>query len=177
MRRKRLLIGGGFLAVAFATLLIVPTTRHFVFGTLRGESFHNGRYASQWVEELASEDDQARLTALLNIEQMGGDARPTLPALLRVLREDPSPRLRSAAAFAVFKIMSDLNFRSGTHAAEATEGLIGALTDDDPVVRMNAAMSLGTLGADASSAVPALTAGIQNKENRSNFGQIVDGVT
>jgi HEAT repeat protein len=161
-----MMIGGSVLGVAVATLLIVPTTRHFVFGTLRGEGFQNGRFVSQWVDDLSSEDDHTRLSAMLNIEQMGRDGRPALPALLRVMREDSSPRLRSAAAFATYKIMGDLKFRGEIHATEATEDLIGALSDDDPVVRMNAAMALGTLGSDARSAVPALTAAIQRKENQ-----------
>jgi HEAT repeat protein len=81
------------------------------------------------------------------------------------LREDKDSRIRGTAAFGIYRISSDLT-RHGRHATEVLDALIPSLDDPDPLVRMDVALALGTLEADAKDAVPGLQAGIKRKDNK-----------
>src|SRR5438132_12329709 len=60
-----------------------------------------------------------------------------IPALARALREDPSPRVRHEAAFA----MAQLEFKSGVPS------LLEAMAEDESVlVRHESAVPLGSIG-------------------------------
>src|SRR5207248_2137292 len=50
--------------------------------------------------------------------------------------------------------------------AVAVPALIDLLDDEEPIVRMNAAMALSRAGADAAPAIPALRAALQKPEHR-----------
>jgi HEAT repeat protein len=119
---------------------------------------------SEWVSELDSPDGDTRFKAAGNLGFIDARARSTLPDLLRVLRTDKDPAVRSQAAFAIYKISSNVK-RLGVHATEILEDVVPALDDPEPLTRMNAAMALGTLEEDACSALPALEKAIRNKEN------------
>jgi HEAT repeat protein len=85
--------------------------------------------------------------------------------LLRVLRDDKSARIRGAAAFAVSRIAYGVK-RTGAHATEIFDTVVASLDDPDPLTRMNSAMALGMLGADARPALPALEKCIRKEENK-----------
>jgi HEAT repeat protein len=164
MRNKRWMMGGGAVLSAAAVIMIVPTSRHHVLGTLRGEASQNGKYLSQWIDQLADPDDDTRREAVDQLGNLNALARPALPDLVRVMRQDQDERIRSMAAFSVYKIASDMK-RHGDRATEALDGLIAALQDEKALVRMNATLGLGTLGADAQKALPQLQAGIKRQDN------------
>lgn len=166
MSSKRLMLGGGaLLSVAAVVAMIVPTSRQHVLGILRGEARLNDKYVSQWVDDLGSENVETRHEAAANLGNFGTPGRAALPELARVLRDDMDAQVRCAAAFAIFKISSDVK-RQGVHANEILDVLISSLTDSVPLVRMNVALALGTLEADARPALPELQAAIKRKENK-----------
>jgi HEAT repeat protein len=128
---------------------------------------------------LEDPDEFARLTAAVHLAEIGPDAEPALPALIRALA-DQSPPVPGAAARALGKIgprakaavpaLLQSSFRPGQGSAvadsakgigpEAVPALIVGL--DDPAVRATAAESLGKLGTGASAAVPRLRALVNN---------------
>jgi HEAT repeat protein len=79
---------------------------------------------------------------------LGSNSIPQAVALLK----HPSPTVRRAAACGLGSLR-----RQSPAADQAIPGLIGALTDEDRMVRFNAAGALTEMGADASNAVPGLT--------------------
>jgi HEAT repeat protein len=165
MRNKRWMMGGGALLCVAALVMIVPNSRRLVVGTLRGEAMQNGKYVSDWTAQLTSEDEDTRREATNNLGYMGATARSALPDLSRVMCDkDEDPRVRCMASHAIDKIASDV-MRHGDHATEILDGLIDAVQDADPYVRMNAASGLRWLGADARKAVPQVMAGIKSKDN------------
>src|SRR5262249_54559930 len=110
-------------------------------------------------------DDDTRREAANNLGNLGVPGRPALPQLVRIMCEDEDERVRCMAAFAVYKIASAVKRYQDDRATEALDGLIVALQDEDPIVRMNATLGLGTLGPEARKAVPQLEAGIKRKDN------------
>jgi HEAT repeat protein len=96
---------------------------------------------------------------------MGSKATKALPELARLMNEDPSLRIRAGASFCIFKIAADVNHNGG-HTPDVLDALIRALDDPEGVVRMNAALSLGTMKADARRAAPDLIQAILRTENR-----------
>src|SRR5262245_42251415 len=116
MRAKRWMIGGGAVLSVAAVALLVPASRHHVLGTIRGEATQNGKYLSQWVEDLANPDDDTRREAANNLGNLLAPGRPALPDLVRVACEDEDARVRCMAAFAVYKIASAVEKYQGEHA-------------------------------------------------------------
>jgi HEAT repeat protein len=164
---KHLMMGGGALfGVALAVLMIVPASRRHILGTVRGEAMQNEKYMSEWVSELASTDKDTRFDATANLGNIDLRARAALPDLLRVMREDEDARVRASAAFAIYKISSDVKRHGNAHATEILDGVVAALDDPDRLTRMNAAMAIGTLEAEARSALPAIEKAIRKKENK-----------
>ena len=149
---------------AVAVVMIVPVSRHYVLGTLRGEAALNGKYVSEWVDQLANEDEEMRREAVNQLGRGGAPARSALPDLVRVMGEDSEVRVRCMASHAIDKIASDV-MRHGDHATEVLDGLIVGIQDEDGLIRMNCASALRWLGADARKALPQLLAGIKNKDN------------
>jgi HEAT repeat protein len=76
--------------------------------------------------------------------------------LVRVLKDDPSERVRRSAAYALGAF--------GPQAAGATETLKKALGDDKATVRQNAAWALGQIGELAGEAVPDLCERLSDKD-------------
>ena len=159
------MMGGGAVLSVAAVVMLVPASRHHLLGTLRGEALQNGKYVSQWVDDLSNQDEDTRREAANNLGNLGTRGRSALPELLRVTCEDPDEHVRCMAAFAVYKIASAVKRYQDDRATEILDALIVALQDDDPIVRMNATLGLGTLGPDARKAVPQLEAGIKRKDN------------
>jgi HEAT repeat protein len=166
MNKKRLLMGGAVLSVVVAALLIIKETRRIlIYGVVRQEPDVNGKYMSEWLEDLSSPDDDTRFQATASLQTMGHKAAKALPELARLMNEGKSLRIRAGASFCIFKIAADVN-QSGGHTPELLDALIRALDDPEGIVRMNAALALGTMKADARRAVPDLVKAIQRKENR-----------
>lgn len=76
--------------------------------------------------------------------------------LVKLLKEDPSERVRRSAAYALGAF--------GPQAGGVTEDLMKALSDAKPSVRQNAAWALGQIGAPAAEAVPKLCAALRDKD-------------
>jgi HEAT repeat protein len=81
-----------------------------------------------------------RWSAVVALERLGALGEWTAPALLELLRNDPNPDMREAAARALGAV---------TGAQEAVGGLIEGLSDGDQLVRESAAVGLETIGAQA----------------------------
>ncbi len=76
--------------------------------------------------------------------------------LLKLLKQDPSERVRRSAAYALGAF--------GPPAAGVADDLVKALGDDSPSVRQNAAWALGQIGRAASGAVPKLCECLRDKD-------------
>jgi HEAT repeat protein len=91
--------------------------------------------AARFVPEVAKmlSDAEARLPALAFLEGLGPHARPAVPAVIALLKdEDPQIRARAADALPDF----------GLAAGEAREALIGVLKDPEEGVQLEAATAL-----------------------------------
>ncbi|MBI5851057.1 MAG: HEAT repeat domain-containing protein [Planctomycetes bacterium] len=103
----------------------------------------NGRTASEWVADLAAEDDTTRDYAVWALGQMGERAvRATIRAL-----DDERPRVRRAAAQALARL--------GALAGEAKDALLARREDADAAVAHAARVALLHVQVDAAQ-VPAL---------------------
>jgi HEAT repeat protein len=165
MSNKQLKVAGIVFGLAIVVVMIVPASRRHVLGVVRGESVQNGKYMSEWIAQLSDPDEDKRVAAAGALGNLDSRARPALPELLRLLRDDKSARIRGEAAFSISKIAYGVK-RTGKHATEIFDTVVAALDDPDPRTRMNVAMALGMLEADAAPALPALEKGIRNEENK-----------
>jgi HEAT repeat protein len=100
-----------------------------------------------------SEELGLRWSALWSLRQMAATAKPSLPALIAVLRNaDDPPALRDDAIDALVAI-----------GAPAVSALVKALEDKNWDTRLLALHAIGALGPTAKPAIPALTA-LTNKD-------------
>ncbi len=164
MNRRQMMLGGGaMLSVAVAVLMIVPTSRLYVLAVARQEAKPEGKYVSEWLQELKSEDEETRRIALKVLSSLPpDDARPAHEELARVMLEDPERRVRFNAAFALYKTVD----RGSTNMVPA---LIQALDDTEPFVRFDAAMALQRIGPGAAPAVDALIEAVKRPENEQHL--------
>jgi HEAT repeat protein len=165
-RKSGLLVVAALFILIFAVVMIVPQTRRHILGLARGEPVQNGKYTSEWIAQLSDPDPDKRNEATVSLSGIDVRGRKALPELLRLVREEKDDKVRASAAFAVYKI-SDGVRRTKEHAAEILDTVVGGLEDPDALTRMNCAMALGMLGADARPAIPALEKAIQKDENKS----------
>ncbi len=105
-----------------------------------------------------------RETAVEALGDIGLAAADAIPALIAVLGNDSSDRVRPAAAVAL-----GTTSQSGSSAVPA---LIHALEQDDAPVRQAASLALARIGRHAQAAVPALQ-GVFEDENRYTRGHAV----
>jgi len=96
----------------------------------------------------ASVSDQA-------VRQFVMMGEPATPILIPMLK-DPEPRVRSAAASALWGL--------GPRKRAAVPALAEALADADDGVRLNVAMALESTGPDAAPAVPALARAVRDRD-------------
>jgi len=109
------------------------------------------------VEFLGSEDKDLRDWAVMCLGYTGPQAAAAVPALLKSLKDDSIPvRWMSADALAV------IGPEEGV-----IEGLIGALNDEESIVRSKTAIALGSFGTDASDALPRLRQLAENDKSES----------
>jgi HEAT repeat protein len=97
-------------------------------------------------------DGEKGLCPALLFHVMGANAKPAVPALIALLRENRG-NTKGYAAEALGAI--------GPAAAEAISALAGLLEDNNQFARVSAAEALGHLGP---AAVPALVQSLQNKD-------------
>ncbi len=121
---------------------------------------YKGHFTGHWVETLKSPQKADRLEAMDALGMIGPDAADGVPALAELLAGDPDREIRSRAGLALSKMVPA--------SAAAVPALAKALSDDEPVVRMNAAVTLFRLRTDARPAVPALRAALKDKANETN---------
>ena len=99
----------------------------------------------------------------MTVGMIGPEAGVAVPALTAVLLGDADHAVRVASALALTKMDP-----KASEMAEAAPALGKALSDEDPSVRMYAAMALGRLGERARPAVPALIRALRDDANQTN---------
>lgn len=99
----------------------------------------------------------ARATGARLLGECGAAALPTVPALVKLLK-DPDGDVRVAAAEALLKISPDAQAGAGLAVLEA------ALKSPDLLIRLRSAEALGGRGPLAKSLLPALRAAVQDPE-------------
>ncbi len=108
------------------------------------------------LEVLRTADTESlRVEAVDAIAAIGPGARPAVPDLVALLRQD-EPRLRQSAAAALAAI--------GPAAHSAIPALISALGDDRPFVRASVIQTLGSFGSASAPAVDALIGQLSNDQ-------------
>lgn len=128
----------------------------------QGQTFL-GKSANDWRKELILGDDKARRGAAFALGKMGQGGVSGVGDLGKRLREDSSPQVREAAAFALGEIALE-SLRTLDDPA-----MLRALTealqkDKDPLVRRSAAFALGCLRADALPSLAELENALSDRE-------------
>src|SRR5436305_13924174 len=72
--------------------------RYYFFS---GQGQYEGRPTSYWVKALGDPDVDKRQKAASYLGLIGSDAKEAVPALCKVMREDPDEKVRSNAALAL----------------------------------------------------------------------------
>lgn len=103
--------------------------------------------------KLQKGDEYTRGKALYLIEKTGSGAERFLPEIVKMFQYKKF-RSKTNAAHALAKI-----------GAAAIPALVGALENDDPAVRANAAWALGEIGTDSGGTLPGLTKALTDKDN------------
>jgi HEAT repeat protein len=101
---------------------------------------------------LDAQNEEVRSSAAYALGKIGPDAREALPRLRQMIEGDSNEKLRRLAVWTVLRL-SPGNPRL---QARALPILIGALQHERELVRVEAALTLGDLGAIAKPALPAL---------------------
>lgn len=107
------------------------------------------------VAQSSQEKLSVRLFAIEALSEMGVDAQPVVPELVRLVR-DHSPAIRLKAITALAKM--------GIAAKAAVPSLSVALKDSDPHNRQAAAQALGNMSAQAKSAIPFLIEALEDSQ-------------
>jgi HEAT repeat protein len=145
-----------FLAVGLLALLASAAVR-----ADDEEREYNGKKLKQWIADLRDVDPGTRETALRTLPVFGKDARKATRNILAELR-DSDTSLRVNAVILLGQI--------GLDSADMDDGVkaIGRLlSDPQQVVRLQAAVTLAFLGADAKAAIPQLEGAIRDSNNNS----------
>ncbi len=95
-----------------------------------------------------------RGNACFVLREMGEEADPAVPQLLRLLKDDSDGIVRLMAAQCFQRV--------GVREAAVTPALVSALGDKEPGVRAMAAKSLGVTGHNSDLVVPALLARLRD---------------
>jgi HEAT repeat protein len=140
--------------------VLIPRSPLYLVNWINPRGQHLGRSTRSWMRDLRSPEPQTRREAISALGTIGDNAREAVPALAKILVEDPDPGARIEAGLALTKMDS---------ATEAVPELAQALVEDEePLVRMNAARALLRLGEEAKPAVPELIKALKDKANDTN---------
>jgi HEAT repeat protein len=114
------------------------------------------------IKALQNKDAKGRAAAADELGRIGAvhaaDAKPAVPLLYKVLKNDLNAGVRKAAVAALGKMDPD--------PEEAVPAFKEALKDKAPEVRAAAAGALGMLGPDAKDATSALQQALKDKDRR-----------
>jgi HEAT repeat protein len=117
------------------------------------------------LERLGSTEPSARAEAAEDVRWLGKSAGSAALDRLAALLDDPSPRVRSAAAAARLAIVR----KDG----KAVETLGKALDDAEPAVRRDAARAVALAGPPAGSLAPRLTAMLKDADTRTRMAALL----
>jgi len=104
-------------------------------------------------------DPLARRLAIGVLGYICDGVSAVLPALLERMAHDEDFENRGAAAWVIHCVAEEAGAAPGV-----VEGLAAALTDDERIVRLNAAAALGAIGTAAAGALPALTRALEHPD-------------
>jgi HEAT repeat protein len=116
------------------------------------------------VKALTSDEARIQIEAAEDLGLIGAPAAEAVPALAKLLENDPDPLARLAAA----KAVAQIDPKNET----AIPRLVGALKDKAVKVRKRAAECLGDLGPAAKSAVPDLVKAIKDADPMVSWASI-----
>ncbi|MCI0637825.1 MAG: HEAT repeat domain-containing protein [Gemmataceae bacterium] len=149
---------------------LIPASPWYFPNFFSGAGKHQGQPTSYWIKTLDSDDVEARREAIFALGCIG--APEVVPRLSKILLEDGDAGSRRQAGLALLKIFPVTHAGSAPRAAvpahAAVPALVKALSDEDAIVRMNAAMLLARFGSEAKEAIPALVAGLGAKINETD---------
>jgi HEAT repeat protein len=121
------------------------------------------RSLPDWLRELNAPQPEVRRSAAFALGKMGGQAYVAVRPLVSRIRTDRDAGVRETAAAAVGDIVVDSGGVLRGLWTEAGPALEEALkSDPDPRVRRSAAYSLGAFGRQAVSALPVLSAALED---------------
>src|SRR5262245_21214058 len=121
--------------------VLIPGTPVYLPNLINWGGRHNGYSTRHWMRTLDSPDTKERHKAIFALGAIGDEAGEAVPALATILVEDSDIEARHQAALALCKM--------GRAAREAVPALAQALADPEPFVRVNAALALFRLKAEA----------------------------
>jgi len=159
-RRRVWIFGLGLAGLLVIATLVPGSPIHFSV-LFAPPPKDNGRGVRELVGALGHSDPAVRREAAAGLGRLNTAATESLPRLAELLRRDPDPSVRSTAADSIRK----MGPASGAFVAE----LATALHDEDPLVRMNAALALLALKESAHPAVPLLIAAVDDEDNDTNL--------
>ncbi len=163
MTKRRAFWGLTTLFVLVALAVLLPSSPAYAPKLLAryGNTYEN-HGTGYWMDALKDPDTKVRHEAIFALGVLGSDAEESVPALASIMVDDPDFTLRIEASLALSKM--------GRFARSAVPSLARALSDEQPLVRMNAARTLLNLGGEAQPAIPDL---IEAMKARENEGQLL----
>src|SRR5262249_35681144 len=130
-RRVALCLAIPPLVLAAAAVLIAGNPA-YVEQLFDRAGYQDGHFTRHWIEALQRSDAVVRCRAVHALGAIGPAAEEAVPALAAVLLGDPKRGPRIEAALALVKF--------GAAARAAVPALARALSDPEPMVRMNVAL-------------------------------------
>jgi HEAT repeat protein len=162
MTKRRAVWLGIALLVLPAFAVLIPGSPVYLPTFFATGGRYQGQPTRHWIASLDSGEAQARYQAIYALGAIGAEAEEAVPALAKILTEDPDHEARHQAAMALSKM--------DPASRAAAKALARALADAEPIVRMNAAIALFRLRAEARPAVPALIQALRDESNQTNLG-------
>ena len=135
--------GVGALAISASSIFVL--TSAIRAQAIDNEAIYEGRTVEQWIEQLAHTDKEARRKAAYALGQLGPEARQAVPALVKAA-DDKQLEVGWYALDALGRI--------GPRAESAVEDIVRIIQGSQryPVLRLNAARTLGKIGPAAKAA-------------------------
>lgn len=163
-------------AIAFGFSVLLVGCSHSDSSPARSASYDepiDPAKLQEWINDLHSEDDGTRLTAVFGLGVIGPPAKGAIPAMIPLLK-DQNLLVRSQAAWSLVyldpqgdEILVHLSLATrdehaevrlraaealaklGPRASPSVDELIRLLQDDEPAIRRTAARALGAIGPPA----------------------------
>lgn len=168
--------------ILLAGIAIVPHSRYWILGTIRGEKEVDGHHISFWRYQIRNGRDYDRALAYGALHKLGPEAKPAVPELIDRLKdsswqqnnhERTNPvawvlaRIGPGAREAIPALAESLAFERNSNHLQCADALVAIGPDSIPAmipklhhpnlpVRTDAAYVLGKFGNQAKDAVPEL---------------------